>query len=141
MVDGMFSFIRMPIGNDFWQVWILITATAAICAAVLIKPNTARRQRENEPYEQFRFHTAPIGASSAVPALTLLAAFLVFYIAMILVWEDFTFYDDSYYTLNTLQGHNIPPQVSPWGARFFPLALQVWPRMGPQAAFRQSKSS
>jgi hypothetical protein len=39
----------------FWQIWILFTAAAAICAAVLIKLDmVARSQTENDTYEHSR---------------------------------------------------------------------------------------
>ena len=88
-VNGMLSIIQTFGVYLFWPIWILITTTAAICAAVLIKPNTARDQAKNQTYGQFRPHVARIGASGAVTVFTLLAVFLVCYIAMILVWEDF----------------------------------------------------
>jgi hypothetical protein len=111
--------------DAFWQIWILITATAAICAAALIKRDTvARSQTENETYEHSRPHAARIGASGAVTTLTLLVVFLVCYIAMNLVWEDFTDHDNSIFTLYTLQGHDYPPPIWRAEGRFFPLSFQ-----------------
>jgi len=108
----------------FWPIWILITTTAAICAAVLIKPNTARDQAENQTYGQFRPHVARIGTSGAVTVFTLLAVLLVCCIAMILVWEDFNDYDNHFLTLNTLQGYDNPPPIWPSIGRFCPFAFQ-----------------
>jgi hypothetical protein len=123
-IEGMFSTIRIFGVYLFWPIWILITTTAAICAAVLIKPNTARDQNENQTDKQFRPHAARIGASAAGTSLTLLAVFLVCYIAMILVWEDFTNYDNSFFTLYTLQGHDNPPSIWPYEGRFLPFCFQ-----------------
>ena len=109
----------------FWQIWILITAAAAIGAAVLIKLDTvARSQTEKETYEQSRPRVARIGASGAVTTFTLLAVFLVCYIAMNFVWEDFADYDNSIFSLYTLQGHDYPPPIWRYEGRFFPLGLQ-----------------
>ena len=108
----------------FWPIWILITTTAAICAAVLIKPNTARDQAENQTYGQFRPHVARIGTSGAVTVFTLLAVLLVCCIAMILVWEDFNHYDNHFFTLNTLRGYDNPPPIWPSIGRFCPFAFQ-----------------
>jgi hypothetical protein len=48
----------------------------------------------------------------------------MFYIAMTLLWEDFTYNDNEFFTLNTLMGHNIRPQIWFGEGRFFPLAGQ-----------------
>jgi hypothetical protein len=124
MMNGMFSIIQIFGRYLFWPIWILITTTAAICAVALIKPNTARDQSENQTHEQFRPHAARIGGAGVATALALLAMFLVCYIAMILVWEDFAYYDNSFFTLYTLQGYDNPPSIWPWVGRFFPLCFQ-----------------
>jgi hypothetical protein len=49
---------------------------------------------------------------------------LVFYVATTLLWEDFTWYDNSLFTIGTLVGHNISPPIWPGEGRFFPLAFQ-----------------
>jgi hypothetical protein len=50
--------------------------------------------------------------------------FLAAYTAGALVWEDFTYYDNSHFTNETLIGRNVPFQVSPEGGRFWPLGYQ-----------------
>ena len=115
-----------PLLRDaFWPIWILITAAAAIGAAVLIKLDTvARSQTEKDTYEQSRSHVARIGASGAVTTFTLLTVFLVCYIAMNLVWENFADHDNSIFTLYTLQGHDYPAPIWRREGRFFPLGVQ-----------------
>jgi hypothetical protein len=54
----------------------------------------------------------------------LLGLFLAGYIAMILAWENFTYVDNSFFTLYTLRGHDIAPEILPAIGRFFPLGLQ-----------------
>jgi hypothetical protein len=49
----------------------------------------------------------------AVTAVTLLSLFLAGYIAMILAWESFTYYDSSIFTFYTLRGHDFPPPIYP----------------------------
>jgi hypothetical protein len=49
--------------------------------------------------------------------------FLVFYGAMILVWEDFVDHDDSMFILHTLKGRNFGLTFWPVNGRFFPFAL------------------
>jgi hypothetical protein len=43
---------------------------------------------------------------------------------MVLVWEDFAYYDDSMFTLLTLKGHNYSPAIWPEVGRFLPFGLQ-----------------
>ena len=67
-----------------------------------------------------------IGTSKALVALTLLGAFLAFYIAMILAWEDFAFYDNDMFTQYTLRGQDFPMPVWPAAGRFFPFGQQEY---------------
>ena len=60
----------------------------------------------------------------AVTTVTLLTAFLASYIAMTLAWEDFAFYDDSWFTLFTLKGHSIGLAIWQQQGRFFPLGYK-----------------
>lgn len=73
-----------------------------------------------------RFDWSP---GTVVP-LTLLALFLCAYIAMILVGEDFAWYDDSVLTAFSLRGINFPVPVWPQGGRFFPLGEQEYNLIG-----------
>jgi hypothetical protein len=61
---------------------------------------------------------------SAVPALVFLSLFLLCYIAVTLVWEDFAYYDESAFTLFTLAGRNFGPPIWRELGRFFPLGHQ-----------------
>ena len=54
----------------------------------------------------------------------MLGVFLIFYIAMTLVWENFSFNDNSWLTLFTLKGNNVEAPIWRQGGRFFPLGLQ-----------------
>ncbi len=57
-------------------------------------------------------------------ALTLLALFLAFYIALICFWEDFDYYDNSMFTAYTLKGQDFPMPIWPEEGRFFPFGHQ-----------------
>jgi hypothetical protein len=59
-----------------------------------------------------------------VKPLALLAVFLTSYSVMILVWEDFAYYDNSLFTLVTLKGHNIGAPIWQEEGRFWPLGFQ-----------------
>lgn len=60
----------------------------------------------------------------AILAVTFLALLLARYIAGSLVWEDFTYSDNSHFTNGTPVGKDIPVQIVPGSGRFFPLGHQ-----------------
>jgi hypothetical protein len=111
----------------FGLVWITITAAAAIWVAragrqVAIPTSQKATRRPIDLAAMWR----QAGMLRGVAALTLLAAFLTSYIAMILMWEDFAYYDNWLFTLLTLKGHNISlaMNIDPGHGRFWPLGLQ-----------------
>jgi hypothetical protein len=107
--------------HSFWQIWITITAAAAICGMVVVRPSTRKAAKQPiTPILTWRH----LASARAVAALTLLAVFLVSYIAMGLVWEDFAYYDNSAFTLHTLQGQDFAPGISRSEGRFWPLGYQ-----------------
>ena len=70
----------------------------------------------------------------SVLALTLLGLFLACYVAGLLVWEDFTYYDNSHFTNETLIGRNVSLQISP-GTR--PLLAARSPGIQPSSTYHQ----
>jgi hypothetical protein len=107
--------------HSFWQIWITITAAAAICGMVVARPTTRTAAAQPiTPILTWR-HLAP---ARTFAALTLLAVFLVSYIAVGLVWEDFAYYDNSAFTLHTLQGEDFTPGFAQGELRFWPLGYQ-----------------
>jgi hypothetical protein len=101
----------------FWPVWFSITALGAVLAVWVVPvgkdiPKSAVAVRNNR------------SSQPGIVALLSLGLFLVFYCAGTLVWEDFTYYDNSHFTNGTLAGHDIPRQISPEGGRFWPLGHQ-----------------
>jgi hypothetical protein len=56
--------------------------------------------------------------------VTLLSLFLIAYVTLALIWEDFTYFDNVYFTLVTLQHQNIWIHIYPESGRYFPLAHQ-----------------
>jgi hypothetical protein len=84
----------------FWPIWIAMTAGAAICVACVVgwtASPIAQKASINFPRTE-----GQIGSRGAVTALTLLAFFLAGYIAMILVWANFAYPENSIFTLYTL---------------------------------------
>ncbi len=62
------------------------------------------------------------GGAFAIAGLPILI--LAGYVTLVLKWEDFADYDDSFFTLVTLRGHNFVPPIWPAESRFFPLGQQ-----------------
>jgi hypothetical protein len=109
-----------PLG--FLLIWITMTVAAAICAAWAVGPaSTPKIERATEGSIKLTL-ARQVGTPKAVAAVTLVAILLMFYIAMTLLWEDFTF--DTDFTLTTLMGHNYRPPIWPELGRFFPLLCQ-----------------
>ena len=107
----------------FGLIWLTITAAGAIYVASTVGQVAGPRSQKATGHP-----TAwrQAGAPRDVAALTLLAVFLASYIAMTLAWEDFDYYDNSYFTQSTLIGHSLPISINidPGSGRFWPLGLQ-----------------
>src|SRR5271169_2922849 len=107
----------------FWPIWVTLTAAAAICVAWAVGQAATPGGQS-----QYEGHLVPtwrqVGTPGGIAALGMLAAFLVCYIAMILMWEDFAYYDHSFFTRGTLKGYNIAPEIWPADGRFSPLNFQ-----------------
>jgi hypothetical protein len=106
-------------------IWITITVAMAICAALAVGRATAPMTQEATrrplgPASTLRQVRTP----STVATLALLATFITSYIALMVAGEAFAYYDDSFFSLITLKGHNIQLSVSPEGGRFQPLQYQ-----------------
>lgn len=102
----------------FWPIWIALTAIG-ILVALWIVPRRSERERR-----QFSTQRLRCWSPADILAVAVLGLSLVGYVAGVLVWEDFTYYDNSHFTNGTLAGHNIPLQISPEGGRFWPLGHQ-----------------
>jgi hypothetical protein len=109
----------------FVGIWIAMTAAAAIYVAWAVgQAGTPMMQKTTsgpiEPTLTWRRVVNP----SAVTAVTSLTVFIGFYIAMTLAWEDFAYYENSFFILGPLKGHNIGLPIYREEGRFFPLGLQ-----------------
>jgi hypothetical protein len=101
----------------FWPIWIAITAMGVMLVlwvvprhqAVPPDPDHSRRERWSR---------------AGVLAVVFLVLFLGCYIAGSLVWEDFTYYDNSHFTNETLVGRNVGVQIAPEVGRMWPLGYQ-----------------
>lgn len=109
----------------FVPIWILITAAAAVWIFHALRHFGS---------EDARSESFDIGVRQGVSqrtwtrtdwGATAFLAFLVFSsIAIMLAWEDFTYYDNSMFTLYSLRALNIVPPIWRANGRFFPLGHQ-----------------
>lgn len=99
----------------FWPIWIVIT-----CAGILLVLYVLRNAK-------------PLRTSRALPQkwslvdkllVAVLCIVLGVCIAGTLVWDDFTYYDNSHFTDGTLQGRDVELQISSETGRFWPLGYQ-----------------
>jgi hypothetical protein len=101
--------------------WVTITGAAIIYLIWALRRSVPPIHDERGKYRNKGLLTQR--PAEAVAALTLLGVFLTFYISLILVWEDFDYYDNELFLLGTLKGHYLPLRAG-FGGRFFPLAFQ-----------------
>ena len=107
----------------FWPIWTTITVVSASCVVWVV--GQAETPIVHEPERATIVRTPRRGWSrGALAALTLLSLFLVAYIIMTLTWEDFTYSDNSMFTLQILRGHDLAPPIWRASGRFFPLGHQ-----------------
>ena len=103
----------------FWPIWFC-TTTIAVSSVIWLVPNKKNSGGGSTPSRQQSWSRGDI------LALTCLILLLGCYIAGSLVWEDFTYYDNSHFTDGTLVGKNIPLQILPYDGRFFPFGHQEY---------------
>jgi hypothetical protein len=101
----------------FWPIWIAITVLGVLLVIWVVP------QRDSVPLYPTKGRRNDWSPAS-LGAVGFLVVFLACYIAGTLVWEDFTYYDNSLFTLGTLAGHNIGFPIWPDEGRFWPLGFQ-----------------
>ena len=108
----------------FWLVWITTVAAAVVYVTYVIGQTPTRTNVEaRKPLIDRILPSSEADRLGSTVAIALIAVFLVFYSAMILVWEDFADHDDSMFILTTLKGQNFGLTFWPVNGRFFPFAL------------------
>ena len=106
-------------------IWITITVAAAISVALVVGRAAAPISQEaTQRPLGLALRRRQVLTPSTVATLALLATFITSYIALMVAWEAFAYYDDSLFNLVTLKGHNIQLFVVTEGGRFQPLAFQ-----------------
>lgn len=103
----------------FWPIWIAITLIG-VMLVIWVVP-----RQESVPLDPTRPRRNDWSAA-AILAVAFLGVFLSCYIAGSLMWEDFTYYDNSMFTLGTLAGHDIPIPIWQDLGRFWPLGYQEY---------------
>jgi hypothetical protein len=89
--------------QDFWSCWLALSAVMVIGATWFVSRSNAPRS-ERRADTKIVLARRPVGTPANIVAVGVLVTFLVAYIAMTLVWEDFTYIDNSVFTLGTLRG-------------------------------------
>jgi hypothetical protein len=92
IVEQILNDVHAVLLAHFWRTWIIVTATAAICVAWAVG-RTAKTTNRSESKANLYLSWRLVGTPRDVTALALLAVFLTSYSVMILVWEDFAYYD------------------------------------------------
>jgi hypothetical protein len=123
IVEQILTDVHAVLLAHFRPTWIIMTATAAICVAWAVG-RTAKTTNRSESKANLYLSWRLVGTPRDATALALLAVFLTSYSVMILVWEEFAYYDNSFFTLVTLKGHNIGAPVWQGEGRFWPLGYQ-----------------
>jgi hypothetical protein len=111
----------------FVLIWITITAVVAVStASVLGRVVAPASQKTTKSVADLFLMWRRLRAPNIITALTLLGVFLGCYIALILIFEDFAYWDDSIFTQGTLKDSNISMSwfLDPKNGRFWPLGLQ-----------------
>jgi hypothetical protein len=101
----------------FWPIWISCTLLGVLLVLWVARRREGARQAALPS-------SRTVWSRSATLSVIFLMLFLVCYVAGILVWEDFSYYDDSMFTLGTLVGHDIARPAWQAAGRFFPLGHQ-----------------
>ena len=101
----------------FWPIWMAITAMGVLLT-IWVTPGKKSNRVDAIPSRR------PDWSRAGILAVAFLCVFLACYIAGSLVWEDFTYYDNSHFTNGTLVGKDISVQIVPEIGRFWPLGHQ-----------------
>jgi len=113
--------------HSFWLVWLSLTVAALILTAVLVR-------RPAPPASSSFDAPLPAGPDrsrrSGPYILTLSILFLTGYVAVILVGEEFTAYDNAQFTMYSVRGIPFPNPIWREAGRFFPLGLQQFNLLG-----------
>ena len=97
----------------FWLFWISTTAAGGDLRSVGgSATDSLQLPNNNETPDQGHSNVAADGDPGTFAVATLLVVFLVCYIALILAWDDFAYFDNEYFTLGPLRGHNIALAIS-----------------------------
>jgi hypothetical protein len=108
----------------FYTIWTTIAAAAVIYVTWAVGQATTPvvQQVKNLPIPHYQ--TPRSVWRSQLIALAVLSAFLGCYIALMLRWEDFAYYDNDFFTGGILMGRDTAPIIARGSGRFFPLAEQ-----------------
>ena len=105
----------------FWVIWITITVTALIYVRFAIGGSEPESGKPTKRPVDLNLSWRTLATPGNVASITFVSAFLVSYSAIILLQDDFAYYDNNYFTQVTLKGLDLAPTMALGGGRFFPL--------------------
>jgi hypothetical protein len=109
----------------FLPIWSTLTGVAVIGVARALSSATDLIVQEARSVPSgLAWKREHVTSRSIIVVPALLILLFAGYVAVTLIWEDFTYYDNSMFTLQTLKGHNISPPIWRDNGRFFPLGHQ-----------------
>jgi hypothetical protein len=119
--EQLFKMMWVMRPQRFWLIWIATTFAAWTFVMLVIGPQPAPGNKKSAKVPRRLTVTLKnAGTSRSILALALLTVFLASYVTIILLWEDFSYYDDDMFTLSTIKGHNLLPAIWHQNGRFFP---------------------
>jgi hypothetical protein len=124
IVVQIFKTVGSIHSRRFWLLWFTVFTTSLIYVRSMARhvaaPGNLKTKRSTINVVWTR--TDIWNRESAI-ALTSLLSFLAGYIAIILVWENFCYYDNDFLTLYLLKGRDFPPPIWQDNGRFVPLGF------------------
>jgi hypothetical protein len=101
----------------FWPIWLALTLAGMFFVSFFLGGGDIGHSKDRKKPQKG-------GSRVDAFALVALSAIVILFIAGSFVWEDFTYYDNSHFTNETLQGRSVTIQVSSAAGRFWPFGYQ-----------------
>lgn len=108
--------------DHFLWIYFLMAAVTTVVVVWAVR-SAASPPDEKDRETTVAARRCPL-SGGAIAALVLVALILAAYLVLVLKWEAFADYDDSYFTLYSLRGIGFQPPIWAGSGRFFPLHIQ-----------------
>jgi hypothetical protein len=108
----------------FWLTWFTITIVSLIYVVSTIgRSRKSKAKGEEMSSPEIGSSGRRIWNAENFVSIIAITTFLVLYILMLFVWEDFAYYDNDLLILYSVKGHGFPPPIWKGNGRFFPFGL------------------